>query len=110
MLYEGEVAPGMRPVEAQIAISFPTSPNLLQDSHDVSREPGKNFCGEWMSSAVQPTSAISVRASRERREIYRSSPATGEVGESFVNPESQSREEIGKKSEEVPRASTWLAS
>ena len=97
MLYEGEVAPGRSPVEAQIATSFPVVPNLEQSSQFVSREPGKNFCGAWMSSDVQPTRATNVRMSRERREI--TAPVRRGVtwGMWFRNSESQRRTRIGKK-------------
>jgi len=64
MLYEGPLAPGRSPTEAQIAIVLPLWPNLLQSFHAVSWEPGKNFCGEWMPSELQPESASAAMTTR----------------------------------------------
>jgi hypothetical protein len=97
MLYEGAEALGRSPVEAQIATSFPTWPNLLHSSHDVSVEPGKNFWGEWMPSALHPASAIAARTSSVRREVGAPIRLRGTVRPGMVLSGSQSQCSDGKK-------------
>jgi len=73
-------------------ISFEVDWNLLQESHEVCWEPGKNFWGAYTLSALQPTSEIVARTSRIRSLSPLLSGAGGKV-----------------QIEEVPRASTCVA-
>ena len=97
MLYEEPAAPGRSPSEAQIAIVFPLWPNLLQSLQAVSWEPGKNFCGEWMPSELQPT-----RASKEmtNRVLSWSALLSGGGGRGPQNRREAARE--GKKMRKSP--------
>ena len=99
MLYEGLLAPGRRPTEAQIAtVLFPLVPNLLQSSHAVSWEPGKNFCGEWMPFELQParTTMTRIGAATASRGLSWSALLSGGRG-----PGPQNRREAAREAKKI---------
>jgi hypothetical protein len=113
MLYEGAGAPGRSPICAQIATVFEVEPNFEHSSHEVRWEPGKNFWVEWMPSALQPTSAIAATASHWRSAVLLFRPRGRCLGNGDWERDVRIAEEgsrTQKKFEEVPRASTCLAS
>jgi hypothetical protein len=61
-LYVADVALGRSPLLAQICTSLLVPVNFSHADHDVSVEPGKNVCREWIPSELQPTSARHVNA------------------------------------------------
>ncbi len=97
MLYEGAEAPGIKPVDAQSVIAFPTSEDFPHVSHDVRVEPGKNFWGEWIPSALHPASAIAAKTSSVRRESGAPIRLLGTLKPGMVLSESQSQCLDGKK-------------